>query len=72
MMREVWWDIGWMCFGLVLIGLWIAEDQPGWALALLGFVSGGQAVFALADYRDVIRRRAGILGADIGWQRAKP
>jgi hypothetical protein len=60
-MRTVWLDVFGTTFGVALIANGLRIGMPAWSMALLGFMTGTQAVFALTAYRDVLRHRIGLL-----------
>jgi hypothetical protein len=62
-MREVWTDLAFAVFGIAITTLALAGDQPILA-AINAWIAGGAAIFALADFRDVARHRAGMLRPD--------
>jgi hypothetical protein len=61
MTRTVMIDLGCFVLGLVMMFLFLIEHQPAWLVAILSFATGAQAVFTIADQRDVLRRRLGLL-----------
>jgi hypothetical protein len=70
-MRAVWWDIVMFAFGVVLNGFLIARGMPSWLIGSVGVGTGMYWVWAIIDYRGIIRRRGGMLGADTGWKRGR-
>jgi hypothetical protein len=59
-MVDVWVDVGAAVLAVPLVAIGLAEGHP---LAAVGmaWLGGGAAVYALSDYRDVLRHRAGLL-----------
>jgi hypothetical protein len=58
-MRHVWTDLAMAVFSIAATVVALATDQPITA-AINAWIAGGSAVFALADFRDVARHRAGM------------
>jgi hypothetical protein len=68
-MREVWHDLEAALAGLTATIAGLAIGAPSWLMAIGGFTIGAGAILALTDYRDVIRRRDGLLQRDMGWKK---
>lgn len=60
-MRGVYVDVVMTLLGSVMIAVNLTIESPRWLLTLISCATGAMLVFAIADYRDVLRRRAGLL-----------
>jgi hypothetical protein len=68
-MSQMWGSIVLALAGFGVIGVGFATEPPCWVMVSISLLTGGNVVFAFADYRDEIRRRDGLLQRDMGWKK---
>lgn len=60
-MRDVWIEMAVLALGVCTLLVLVVLGAPTWNIAVISFLIGGNAVLVLADYRDVLRQRVGLL-----------